>query len=406
VLPAIVLSVWLLVGTWTLLPLARHDRWPVPLASAAAGSAAVILVCLSGAPRLDQSLYWQTGMLTYLLPLVLLTVYAGWLSRRVRSSGSVRASGRELLASGALLLATGGLSEVSLSVQLGLLGLGTFFAWTLLTSERYQAVRALLTVGLLASVISGVIVVVAPGNYVHEATVTGSSHHDLSQLPVALRASVDFVGLFARAVEFRARPAVLLLLVLTLAWGFHARITESARGRGWYWYPAMMVGTVACGWLVLIAASVPGYFAQQWDVPERAQFVAVWVVALTIATLGYLVGQAIGEATRRVGVRNHEGLSRVAWWAVLVVAIAAPLPAIRDTLALAADDAAYAAEWDSLDATLRAAAGSGAGAPVVLDRTLPTHFGFDFLGSDPDLYPNPCVARLYGLSSIRVNQPE
>src|ERR1700687_4542634 len=103
VLPAIALSVWLIVGTGTLLPLARHDRWPVPLLSAAVGSAAVILVCLSGAPRLDQSLYWQTGMLTYLLPLVLLTVYAGWLARRVRSSGSVRASSRELLASGALL---------------------------------------------------------------------------------------------------------------------------------------------------------------------------------------------------------------------------------------------------------------------------------------------------------------
>ena len=404
VLPAIASALWLFIGAWALLPLARHHRWPDPLGSAAVGSAAVILVCLSGAPRLDQSLYWMTGMLTYLLPLVLMTGYAGWLARRALTAASLPASGWEMLASGAFLLAVGGLSEVSLSVQLALLGLATCFAWILLRSEQYQAVRALLAVGLLATVISGFIVVVAPGNYVHEATVTGSAHHDLSQLPVALQASVDFVGLFARAVEFRARPAVLLLLVLALVWGFHAGVAESAGRRRPYWYAATMLGTFVCGWLVLMAASVPGYFAQQWDVPERAQFVAVWVVAMCVATFGYLMGHAAGAATRRLGVPNRDRLSRVAWCVVLLVAAAAPLPAMRDTLALVPADAAYAADWDSLDATLRADA--SAGGPAVLDRTLPTHFGFDFLGSDPNLYPNPCVARLYGLPSIRVSQAE
>jgi hypothetical protein len=265
-------------------------------------------------------------------------------------------------------------------------------------------VRALLAVGLIATVVSAVIVVVAPGNYVHEATVTGSAHHDLSQLPVAIQASVDFVGLFARAVEFRARPAVLLLLGLTFGWGLRAGVAQSEGRQGWSWYAAMMLGTLACGWLVLMAASVPGYFAQQWDVPERAQFVAVWVVAITVATFGYLLGHAAGVATRRLGVPNRDRLSRAGWFVVLLLAAVAPLPAIRDTLALVPADAAYAADWDSLDATLRADA--RAGRPAVLDRTLPAHFGFDFLGSDPNLYPNPCVARLYGLESIRVSQAE
>jgi hypothetical protein len=405
VLPTLALSVWLFTGAWALFPFGRHQRWPIPLGSAAVGSAVVILVCLSGAPQLDQALYWQTGMLTYLLPLVLLTAYAGWLARRVCAAGRLAASGPEMLASGAFLLATGGLSEVSLSVQLALLGLGTCFAWILLRLDRYRPLRELLLVGLVASVISAVIVVAAPGNYVHEVTVTGRVH-ELSELPGALQASVDFVGLFARAVAFRARPAMLLLLVLSIASGFHARVAESVAlsRRGWYWYAATMLGTLGCGWIVLIAASAPGYFAQQWDPPERAQFVAVWVLAITLATLGYLVGQAAGEVTRRHGMPMRERLSRAACLAVLVVLVAAPVPAMRDALALVPDDAAYAASWDSLDATLRAAA--GAGEPVVLDRTLPTHYGFDFLGSDPNLYPNPCVARFYGLPSIRVSQTE
>src|ERR1700687_1477495 len=66
VLPAIAIGGWLWIGAWARRPVARQQRWPVPLASAAIGSAAIVLVCLSGAPRLDQSLYWMTGMLTYL----------------------------------------------------------------------------------------------------------------------------------------------------------------------------------------------------------------------------------------------------------------------------------------------------------------------------------------------------
>ncbi|MDQ6669972.1 MAG: DUF6056 family protein [Chloroflexota bacterium] len=405
VLPAIAIAAWVCVGAWALLPVARSQRWPAPTASAVVGSAAIVLVCLSGAPRLDQSVYWMTGMLTYLLPVVLMTAYAGWLTRRTLARMSRPASRVEMLVSGAYLLLVGGLSEVSLAVQLGLLGLATWWALVLLRSARYQALRMLLVGGLIASVISAVIVVAAPGNYVHEATVSGRVHAP-SELPLALRASVDFVGLFARAVEFRARPAVVLLLMLVLAWGFFARFANGAphAARRWYWYVASMAATLACGWLVLIAASVPGYFAQQWDVPERAQFVGVWIVAITTAITGYLVGHAAGETARRLGLPNREAVWRRVWCAALLVAAAAPVPAARDTLALIPADAAYAAEWDSLDATLRADA--SAGGPAVLDRTLPPHFGFEFLGSDPTIYPNPCVSRFYGLPSIRVSQAE
>ena len=402
VLPAIALSAWLLVGAWALLPLARRQAWPLPPASAAVTSAAVILVCLSGAPQLDQALYWQTGMLTYLLPLVLMTAYAGWLARRVQSARPV--SVWELIVSGVFLLAVGGLSETSLSVQLALLGLGVCFSSVLWRSSRYRSVPLLLAVGLLATIVSGIIVVAAPGNYVHEASLTGSVH-GLSQLPGALQASVDFAGLFARAVEFRARSAVLLLLVLSLVWGFSARLAANAplSRRAWSWYAAALPGTLACGWVVLIAASAPGFYAQQWDPPERAQFVAVWVVALMLGSLGYLLGQLAGEAARRLGLRQHAGLVRAAWCAVLLLAAVAPLPAARATLQLVPADATYAADWDALDVTLRASASTAQ--PVVLDHTLPTHYGFDFLDADPTFYPNPCVARFYGLPSISVVQP-
>jgi hypothetical protein len=154
----------------------------------------------------------------------------------------------------------------------------------------------------------------------------------------------------------------------------------------------------------LIAAIAPGYYAQEWDPPERAQFVAAWVVSITLTVFGYGMGYAASDATRGLGMPNHERLARAAWCAVHLMAAAAPLPAIRDTLARVPADVAYAAEWDHLDATIRVVAGSGE--PIVLEDTLPAHYGFEFLGSDPGLYPNPCVARFYGVPSITVTQTE
>jgi hypothetical protein len=399
ILPTIALAAFVAAGAWAVLPIARAACWPVPIASAAMGSAAVVLACLQGAPLLEQDLYWQTGMLTYLLPLVLLTVYAGWLARRACSTA--RPSRRGLFASSLLLIGTAGLSEVSLAVQLTLLTLGTIVTFVLLRSERRRAVLPFLATGLLASLVGAAILIAAPGNYVHQARVTGSVH-ELSELPLALRASLDFVGLFARSVEFRARFAMLVLLGLSLWLGLHAARSQpvASTRRALVLRAAAILSIVGCTWLLLMAASFPGYFAQAWDVPERAQFVGVWVLALALASAGYLTAELAGQAARRLGGRLDRMVAAPLWPVGLLLLAAVALLMLPSTLAPVAADIAYAAEWDSLDASIRASATTGE--PVVVDRTLPAHYGFEFLTTDAAYYPNPCVAQFYGVPSIRV----
>jgi hypothetical protein len=154
------------------------------------------------------------------------------------------------------------------------------------------------------------------------------------------------------------------------------------------------------GWVLLLAAAIPGYFAQTWDPPERAQFVAVWLVVVALAVLGYLVGELAGQVLRSRGVCLDAVLVSPVWTAACLILAVGSLFMIRGTLALVPADAAYAADWDQLDTTIRMEAASGA--PVVLPRTLPTHYGFDFVTADPGFYPNPCVAQFYGVPSIRV----
>src|SRR5207253_10529101 len=109
-LPALAIVVWVAVLTWSLrqldVRLAKQQR-TVP---AFVLAELVALASLQTAPDLPQSLYWQTGMLTYLLPLVLATFLIGWIRR-----GSTR--WWALLVSGLITFVGGGLSETYLVPQ-------------------------------------------------------------------------------------------------------------------------------------------------------------------------------------------------------------------------------------------------------------------------------------------------
>ena len=82
-LPAAAIVVWLATLTWT------FSQFKVRLGRLSTTTSAVLLAevaalgSLQTAPDMAQSLYWQTGMLTYLLPLVLATFLIGWIRRAI-----------------------------------------------------------------------------------------------------------------------------------------------------------------------------------------------------------------------------------------------------------------------------------------------------------------------------------
>src|SRR4030088_2246691 len=77
-LPIAAILVWLATLTWTLRQFGLQTMHALLMAELAA------LATLQTAPDLPQSLYWQTGMLTYLLPLVLATFLIGWIRAAVQ----------------------------------------------------------------------------------------------------------------------------------------------------------------------------------------------------------------------------------------------------------------------------------------------------------------------------------
>ena len=85
VLPMLALVAWVAASMWLVVRLpAVVGGWP-PLLAAALLSLAVVYATLSSTPDLGQSLLWQTGVLTYVAPLILMTALAGLVVDRVRA---------------------------------------------------------------------------------------------------------------------------------------------------------------------------------------------------------------------------------------------------------------------------------------------------------------------------------
>ncbi|MGI9145233.1 MAG: hypothetical protein ACR2IK_01575, partial [Chloroflexota bacterium] len=113
-LPAVAMVIWLVALTWTC------AQFRITLGRLSTATSAVLLAevaalgSLQTAPDMAQSLYWQTGMLTYLLPLVLATLLMGWIRRALQQHSVTPWT---LGVSGLVTFLAGGLSETYLIPQ-------------------------------------------------------------------------------------------------------------------------------------------------------------------------------------------------------------------------------------------------------------------------------------------------
>jgi hypothetical protein len=399
ILPALALLAGVLAAAWALLPVARQAHWPYPRLTALAAAELVVFGTCVATPNLGQSVLWQTGILTYLLPLILACVLVGGLLRVLasRSSGLPRAW---LVASVLLMWLAGGLSETTLTVQV--VGL-VLAALLVLVTARGRARRdglALLAAGLVGSLLAAAVLALAPGNaerLEREAYPGGS----LSRVPIAVSASFKLLYTFSRRFEGEFRPAFLACAVVPFvyaAWLATTRRPASPNpGSAAARQLGCAIATLAVGMALMLATFFPSYWVLGFDPPARILLVSQCALAATVVGCAYWTGRGVGvllpaNATRRV-VAGAVASAAVLGFAVVPVAAAAQQAGEARTAA------AYAADWDRNDRLLRAAGASDA--EEVSVPSLPTWWGWDWVGPRTDDFPNQCVARYYGVDRVR-----
>ena len=389
-LPSALLALWLASLTWAV----SQFRVVRPAAAAFALAELIVFATLDdNKGGVYEALYWQTGSLTYLLPLVLLTILAGYLGRLYRRGGE-RVKGVSLLLCGALAFYAGGFSETSVVMQAAALAVALAAC---LWRRRAQGARLLgppLAAALLGSLLALAVIALAPGNQVRRAALLSQSAPPPPRsLPAAAGASIEsalaFV-LFEHNYQGTAHlrlAALLLPLVVAFC---------RPRGREAAQTPARAALTIPVAALaVVFACFLPAAYALSREPPFRALIVPQFVLVCALVSWGY----ALGLVLRRLYPSPPLTLRVLAAVLVAVALAAAPAWAARKTLRQAGKARALAAIWDAQDAEMRAAAARGE--ERLTTPVLYNIGGTDLMTNDPTWYVNSCAAAYYGVKEIR-----
>jgi hypothetical protein len=360
-LPILAMLVWLATLTWALGQFAIR-AWPALLLAEA-----MAVLTLDTAPDLPQSLYWQTGMLTYLLPLMMATFLIGWIRRGSDAPWA-------LVISLLVTFVAGGLSETYLIPQnvAVTLALSACLIWGSPSQRRTYGPH--LAAALVGGVLALAAIVVAPAT----AYRVGGTPADLW---LASSAAIATAGVQALRLARYFPYAMLLALVLPGLLG----LTGPRLSRRWFW----LVTAIAV--ITVPFCYFPSFYAQNGNPPARSLIVPGSIL------IGYLLFLGYAAAELTASVLHTRWRLGLAYAAALI-----PLGIVALHWPGVADAAQHAAMFDAEEAHIEHARAQGQ--TDVLVRTLPRYLGENFVTTDPRDWFNVCVARYYGLRTIAASE--
>ncbi len=316
----------------------------------AALAAAFVYAVAEGAMDVPQSILWQTGLLTYVVPIAGLTA---WLATTID-----RRSVRWYDAVVPFLLA--GFSETNTLSQIIAVA-----AATIAFSQR----RRIFATALVASIIALGIIAFSPGNAVRMSVY---GHHS------ALRVIEDtLAGTGSFFMLEVTRSGVALLLVFVAAMLFAPEIGGRA---------------AATAVAVSVCSASATYFASLLALgvapPVRALIVPHFFFVISIVSLG--------AALPRVEV-----LQRVAAPLLIVLSVGGPVVSAVMRARDIPDAAAFARAWDRLDAQLR----QYRGREVIVANASGSAGTLSFITHDRNAWSNRCITDYYSLAGIAADPP-
>jgi hypothetical protein len=403
-LPAIVIVLWLAAATWALRELSAFSgqiwSWIVCLFLAEL----IIFVTFEGAPNVAQSVYLRVPMLAYTVPLVVLTVYGGWLARVL---GSNRAGWPRLMMSLAVAFICGAFGPVCAALVFAALASSLLLLYVY--APEHAAGRWIVAAGVAGSVAALVVIIAAPGNAARQAYFP----HPPGLMKVGIWSASYAVFLFCRPlVPFLAGP---ITRVAPYVLGGVPRWLPTALGMGTSIIPLVLIVTVAAAlartsrvvatpllrsarwwapplaFVLVCACMAPGAYGTSAPPPPRALIIPEFVIACLAGWWGFALG-----STPRASQNNGAGfLATATIWAACAVVAVASTPRILSNAATLRE---WAHRWDSADHQLRADHDRG-----IADATVPALqqvAGVGSFSTDPHDWVNICAAHYYDLRTI------
>ena len=360
-------------------------------------AALLIFQTLYQAPDLRQSLYWRSGMLPYLAPLIANTLLIAVMLRAIdRARVSLLEIG--LIVIGALI--AGGFSETAAVLQLGIMVLSMFVCMWGIQQNRPWAMVGIRVFGaaVIGTLLAILLLIVAPSNASRLQVYPDPPDLVTFFMAVTRRARNFVIGSIAglplpNFVAFFFTASLSVMMNFTRENGVFDSVRRPI---------LVLIGIFFVGYgLIALTLSASSYMTLGSPNP-RALITSRFVMVLMVACMGLVAGSLLVQLVTKLS--NYSRFVVAASALTLLVLSAYPVYATASILEDTRELRNWAEQWDERNREIVAARDSGESQVeiVQLDHPIPW---VGELQSDPGFWYNQCASTYYGLDEIRAVLP-
>jgi hypothetical protein len=397
ILPGMVIALWLFSLVWGTLPLFKKLKVSHDVAGALFLSSVALWSTYRSVDDYPQIVFWQTGILTYPVSIILFFIGLGLAVRRTAAPVGIK--WWELLLWFVYAWIAGGFSETGVVIQIALLAI--LLLVVALTKNKHKKIYfPILLAALIGSVVSLLVIALSPGNAIRSAGFQ-------SIPPIAQSFFGSIIETFSFLPSLAGRHTTLFVFGL-LAGAFFV----------YYFIPvdlqfskSLLVIYLAASLLFVLmgiwAGIVPAYLLRGGVPPQRVLLFAYFLAACLAIFWGVLGALLLRSMLPRTSSALQGWISLgllglIIFWGVL--------PFAKSQVDLVLPLRNYSSLWDDRHQALLVAPLHGGSDIVTTDLTrvkalseLGTRLWLvgDFETS-PEYWINRCAARYYGLDKISV----
>jgi hypothetical protein len=344
-----------------------------------------------------QVIFWQTGILTYQISLIFITIIVGVFLKRFLLTDRRNPSVWEYCAWFLIFLIGGGFSETWVIIQISLTGLAFIASVLTQKSHHNPDMLRVLLISFLASWTALLIIAKSPGN-MNRDTVMAELSFDLLRYAI-VSAFLDLPRFLSTWVISNT-TLVFLLFLAGLCAGWHQPHIEKTKNFLWLGL-VLLLGTYILFW----AGFVPQYAVMGIRPAERAMFMPMFLFQWALVLFGVFLGLQSGS---RFSPQVYQYGRALAFACLALTLFLIPVRAAFSFASLIPDLRLYARLWDERDSALRQAAAQGQKNVVAASlrhnpalHNIQSTFWIEADLQDPaDHWINQEAANYYGLAAI------
>lgn len=395
-LPTLALGLWLAVTTWAVYPFRVWGSGSFAILFSLLLASLLIFTVLESIPNVHQSLYWQTGMLTYIAPLIFATITLGIFNRNLRRATTHRLRGSALFLA-VLATIAGGFSEMYVAMQTTAFLIAIVIFLMITSDDRKRLIISLLVAGLLGSIVSMALIFFAPGNEIRQA-LTPDSPGLFSVIGSSLNFALRFIG---KSILFSPVPTSLALFIPTLItftlplFGGGSGDTHPCLNQRRLFSFLLLSPVVA--YLLIASSMAPSVYGVSAFPEDRTLTIPQFILNSTIIFWGSVGGLTLKKRSGWI-VKQKTRITIIGCCLVAGLLFLGPILSANRNFTQVPTLRAYADRWDARDRQIRAVQKSGATQLTV--PALGFTGGLADIKDDPDYWVNRCFADYYGLETV------